>query len=479
MNEYSIEKKFLSLGLVFGLLFIFLIPPLQAPDEDSHFKKSYLISSLHLFPQASPNGLVGNYIPQAIMDFENKLLYLKGNMDERYSYKEQYIDSHTKVNKGNDIFIEYSTSRSNPILFIPQAFGMFLLKVTIDNPIISSNEDISPINYIYAGRIFNLLFFLFSSYYALKIIPFLKNTLFLLCLMPMTLSLASSLSYDAVIISCILLFISVVFKLTYNKNVLTIDRKYLYYLIIFSMILIQFKQVYYPLLFLFLLIPNSKFKNKKEKYFWFLTAFFIGVLSFLIWSLFTKMLLGVGSVSTDTNAVDQLKFILSSPIEYMQILIRTMFVNMKFYLVGFIGNLGWLDTNFPYIFIIAYSILLLITVLFDNSKIDVRVKLKEKGMVAAIAISIIVLMETALYITWTSKSEVGGIGYEIVSGVQGRYFIPIAILFLSLFIVNSTKYREKIINATTILTFLIPKLTVFSLAYTTIILLLRYWIPSP
>lgn len=441
--------------------------------------KNLLVSSFHLFPERSPEGVVGNYIPQSIVDFDNKLRYLMGNMDARYLYKDQYIDSHTKVNRGSETFIEYSTSRSNPVLFLPQAFGMFLLKVTIDNPLINSNNDLSPINYIYAGRIFNLLFFLLCCYYSIKIIPFMKNTLFLLCLMPMTITLASSLSYDSVIIGSLFLFISGILKLSYSDNVEKIDTKYLYYMVIFSVVLIHFKQVYYPLLFLFLLIPSHKFKSKKEKCKWFVISIVSGVISFLVWSFFTKMLLGVDNISTDTNSMDQLKFILTSPIEYILILIKTLIVNLKFYLIGFIGNLGWLDTNFPYLFILMYCILLIVTVLFDRGESRDNINIKEKGFITSIGILIIVLMETALYITWTSKSEIGGVGFGLISGVQGRYFIPISIIVLLLFKINTTRYNEKFDKFSNVMTFLIPKISIFSLTYTMIILLLRYWIPSP
>jgi uncharacterized membrane protein len=233
------------------------------------------------------------------------------------------------------------------------------------------------------------------------------------------------------------------------------------------------------MLLLFLLIPSYKFKSKKEKYKWFIISVLSGVMSFVIWSVLIKMLLGVDNISTDTNSMDQLKFILTSPFEYIQILINTFIVNLKFYLIGFIGNLGWLDTNFPYLFILMYFMILIVTVLFDNSRSKAIIDIKNKGLTTSIGILIILLMETALYITWTSKSEIGGVGFEIVSGVQGRYFIPISIILLILLKINITKYNEKFDKFSNMITFLIPKISIFSLTYTMFILLLRYWIPSP
>lgn len=44
-----INKLFLKLMFIFGIVFVFVIPPFQMADEDSHFKKAYLVSNLNFF----------------------------------------------------------------------------------------------------------------------------------------------------------------------------------------------------------------------------------------------------------------------------------------------------------------------------------------------------------------------------------------------------------------------------------------------
>ncbi|SEU15380.1 DUF2142 domain-containing protein [Paenibacillus sp. NFR01] len=477
MNGISIEKRFITLGLIFGLLFIFLIPPLQAPDEDSHFKKSFLVSSLHPFPIVNAEGKIGNYIPEALMNFENKLRPMMGNMDVKYSYKDQYFDSHLRVQRGQSLFTEYSTSQSNPILFLPQAAGMLFVKATLENPIFT-NDNISPINYVYGGRIFNLAFFLTCCYYAIKNIPFFKNGLFLLCLMPMTMILASSLSYDAIIIGTIFLYLSFVLKLIYSDDVKSISKKNLYALIVFSVLLIQFKQVYFPLLLLVLLIPLSKFRDKKQKYTWISIIVSSGVLAYLLWTGLMKLILR-GSVVADTNAGEQIHFILTSPFSYVHILLHTFKTGLLFYLNSFIGNLGWLDTNFPVVFIVVYFVLLLAAFLFNDHPGKVRIKGRDKGLFAILGILVVVLIESALYITWTSIPEIGGVGNPVVSGVQGRYFIPVSLVFFLLLAINSVNLNQRFTKIKDGLNMVIPKFAIFSLAFTIVILFLRYWVPSP
>lgn len=477
MNGISIEKRFITLGLIFGMLFIFLIPPLQAPDEDSHFKKSFLVSSLHPFPIVNAEGKIGNYIPEALMNFENKLRPMMGNMDVKYSYKDQYFDSHLRVQRGQSLFTEYSTSQSNPILFLPQAAGMLFVKATLENPIFT-NDNISPINYVYGGRIFNLAFFLTCCYYAIKNIPFFKNGLFLLCLMPMTMILASSLSYDAIIIGTIFLYLSFVLKLIYSDDVKMISKKNLYALIVFSVLLIQFKQVYFPLLLLVLLIPVSRFRDKKQKYTWISIIVSSGVVAYLLWTGLMKLILR-GSMVADTNAGEQIHFILTSPFGYVHILLHTFKTGLLFYLNSFIGNLGWLDTNFPVVFIVVYFVLLLAAFLFNDHPGKVRIKGRDKGLFAILGILVVVLIESALYITWTSIPEIGGVGNPVVSGVQGRYFIPVSLVFFLLLAINSVNLNQRFIKIKDGLNMVIPKFAIFSLAFTIVILFLRYWVPSP
>ncbi|MBY0009526.1 DUF2142 domain-containing protein [Paenibacillus typhae] len=475
-NAGKIEYKFLSLALIFGLLFVFLIPPLQAADEDSHFKKSYLVSSLHLFAETNADGRVGNYIPQSIMDFENNQRYIMGNMDAKYSYKNQYIDTHVQVDKGESVFIEYSTSKTNPILFIPQAIGMFLIKVTIDNPIFNLNDDISPINYLYAGRISNLFFYVLLCFFAIRTIPFMKNTLFLLCLMPMNFSLAASLSYDGIIIGTLFLFISFIFKFAYDADIIKLNKSFLYSIIIFSIVIIQLKQIYYPLMFLILLIPLTKYENKKQRNIWFVYTLVAGVLSYAVWGAISKLFIQAGSTSTSSLATEQVKFILGSPIEYLHILLSSINNNLEFYFISFVGNLGWLDTNFPYVFTMLYFAMLIISAIFDKSSNVSTIDYKHKLFILGVCLSVVVLIETALYVIWTSV--VNGVGSPNITGVQGRYFIPISISMLIILKNNYWKDKFKKINIHKFVDFIIPRVAVFSLILTLIILLLRYWIPG-
>ena len=69
-EKFKIENIFLLLSITIGLLLIFIVPPFQSPDEDSHFTKSYLIATGKFFPKMVDKK-VGYYIPAEMNDYIN------------------------------------------------------------------------------------------------------------------------------------------------------------------------------------------------------------------------------------------------------------------------------------------------------------------------------------------------------------------------------------------------------------------------
>jgi uncharacterized membrane protein len=90
---------------------------------------------------------------------------------------------------------------------------------------------------------------------------------------------------------------------------------------------------------------------------------------------------------------------------------------------AFIGVLGWLDTFLPGVLYGSYVAVLLAGALLDDSG-TARLGLADRGvMVGLFLVSVLALM-TSLYVVWNA------LGYPVVQGVQGRYFIPFAPLLL-------------------------------------------------
>jgi len=57
------EKAFLIIGLIFGIVFFIINPPLQAPDETNHYYKSLYFSDGHIISEKQGN-ISGVIIPE-------------------------------------------------------------------------------------------------------------------------------------------------------------------------------------------------------------------------------------------------------------------------------------------------------------------------------------------------------------------------------------------------------------------------------
>ncbi|MGM1021337.1 MAG: DUF2142 domain-containing protein [Bacillota bacterium] len=469
-----INKLFLKLMFIFGVVFVFVIPPFQMADEDSHFKKAYLVSNLNFFPETNDQGEIGNYIPKAILDSESSHRYLINNINEKYDYTKFYADTTTNANYEEKVFTQYSTSKTHPLLYLPQAFFMFLVKFFSYIFGFSSWGTLSPVTYMYAGRLGNLLFYAGCIYFSLKIIPFFKRLVLLIAIMPMSLGLSASLNYDSMVISMSMLITSFIMYLAYNNSVSSITKNKFLLLCFLSVFLIELKQVYYPLLLLLFLIPGTKFASTKDKIIKIFLILLSGIVAHLLWILISKS--GSAAPGDGIYIKDQFIFILTHPFSYIEILMRTIVHLRFFYLNSFIGNLGWLDTNLPPLFIFMFITLLFVVAIVDVNK-EIVITIRNKIFYALIFCSIFVLVETSLYLIWTSIPEVGGVGYEIVSGVQGRYFIPFSITGFILLYSNDLfgGYKERISQ---IINAILMPFCYSSCVLTLLFVIARYWIPA-
>ncbi|AFH59671.1 DUF2142 domain-containing protein [Paenibacillus caseinilyticus] len=466
-SHYSPSTLLVKLFLLFGLLYVFIVPPFQMADEDSHFKKAYLVSTLNFFPEMS-GGQIGNYLPKAILDFEQKHRYMIGKTDQKFDYTD-FQNNSIPVDYSNVVFSQFSTTKTHPILYLPQAIFMFLTRAVVKIIMLGNSDLLTPAVYLYAGRIGNLLFFMWIGRLAIKTIPFYKNLVLMLCIMPMTFSLASSLSYDSMVIGVSLFVTALLLKYVISKEEGLLSRNHILVLCLLSVLLIELKQVYYPILLLFLVIPNNRFKSIKSKLFSFAAIILSGIMSHILWVLVSKAGLG----APETSGVGaQVNFIINNPLEYIMILLRTLSELRFFYLNSFVGNLGWLDTNFPVIFILGYLLILLILSFTDvNRQITLGVKVKLVGIV--IFIICFLLVETSLYVTWTSLPQIGGIGHRVVSGVQGRYFIPFVLIILMLF--YSPKFKSD--KLTYAMPIMLTPVCYFSCIFSLFVVFVRYWVP--
>lgn len=435
----SIEKLFVIIGIIVGCLFIFLIPPFQSPDEDSHFKKAYSISCGHFYAK-SYNKEIGLYIPDSMSDYISTKLTMMGNRDLKYTYSEFYYDQYLKGDFSNVSFQKVSTSETTPIAHLIPGIGIMVAKIFASVTLGGAPTTAYMLTF---ARLFSLISYLIIGYYAIKITPVFKKSMFTILLLPMSIFLASMVSYDNLLISIVLLAVALMLKLIYDKKEKFTNKSFILFAVI-GYILLNVKIIYAPILGLLLFVPKDKFKNASNKEKW-KTYFLLGV-TIIITTIILKIPnLLLESTNNSDLASKQLHFVLSHPITYIMIMlnnIKSQFVGQLYWMIG---TFGLLDTYLPPLFIFISFINMIIVFITDGISEKIKIDYKQK-IIALVSYALATFgMYTAMYLYWTAD-VLGKVGGSYITGVQGRYFIPLLICLPIIFSTKLLNNKKNLIN---------------------------------
>jgi uncharacterized membrane protein len=120
----------------------------------------------------------------------------------------------------------------------------------------------------------------------------------------------------------------------------------------------------------------------------------------------------------------QVNVIKQAPLRYARIVTSDYIGHGHEYLRQFVGTLGWLDVPLPHwLTDVAVVLLLLLGV---TQRLDLR--MRDRLALAVVALLSLAMVSTSQYLAW---SMVGG---DQISGIQGRYFLPLAPALLLLFV---------------------------------------------
>ncbi|MBQ3474593.1 MAG: DUF2142 domain-containing protein [Bacilli bacterium] len=421
----KIEKIFLLIAVPIGLLYLVIFPIGQIPDENTHYLRSYAISEGYIVSDVNDKGVGSAYLPDNVLNN-----FYGGEKNHSYSEVAKNIfEKSDNLEKKKYYFS--NTSLYNFIIYVPQTTGILMGKIL----------HLPPLMIAYLARLFNFATYILLLYFAIKLIPFLKKYVMLVALLPISLQEGVSLSPDALAISLSLLFVSLILYYRYEYKEKISNKKYTL-LLTLSTILSLCKIVYIPILLLLLLIPQERFKSKKDKYIKVFLLIMICVIINGAWTIFATRYLNESNPGV--NSSDQVKYILTSPFNYIGVMLKTTKEHYTEFLHQVFGkDLGALNISTYKLYpIISGSILLVLSFICSiKNKIKNN---KERIIYLFIPITIILLIFTSLYVQWTPLKN------DVIIGIQGRYFIPILIfvplIFIGLFKKKNIKFDESKIN---------------------------------
>lgn len=450
----SPQYIFLFLGIIYGIAFLFLIPPFQVPDEYEHYYKAYDVSEGNIISDKLGNK-AGIYVPKSVkiatdITYQKWMFYIKNG---------KKIDLKNLLNlplkNDEKIFIDiskYAVVTYSPITYIAPALAM----------VAGKSINLSPLALMYLGRFANLMLYILLVFFTIKITPVFKWGFLVIALMPMTLFQAASISADSFTIGLSFLTIAIFLKFALDENKHKINLNDILMLFLIFLMLGLAKVPYFLLISLFLMIPVYKFGNKKNMIFIMATIFLftlsvIGIWNFLVKGLYMPMDFGI-------SIKDQLFYILYHPFGFIEAIKNTFIEYTASFPILNVGNWAFGNSLLPKWIYSSYLVVIIGISLFEKNRL--KINFKQRFVMLGTFILLLGSIVTLEYLTWTE------VGLNIIRGLQGRYFIPILPL-LFLFFVNR-RLRMNIGNNN--LNLMAIVFIIFILAYTVFIFKNSYFI---
>ena len=398
------KRKIISISLiisiVFGILYMVILPFPASPDENRHFLKIYSITEGYILPSDEtilPDGL---------------------DIPDQYDLKYKEISSHYGDTADYNNMKEYDLSRTAfyfPLVYTPQITGFMAAK--------AFTQKIYTIALI--GRIFGYIYNVCMICAAISIIPFGEMIIFLSVFNPMYLQQAVSLSGDSVV-NALAVFLTAYILALRARRV-----KAIWPLFVIFPILAVCKMFYLPMVFLVLLIPKVCYKSLKKAVTARTAVISVSVVLSAAWAyIVSRTTLYIADEKTGSN----LEYIISEPLKYLNIIGKSILSEGRTWVrQTFGGNLGWIAVNVFMPFILIYLLLFIYSALTEKGDI----KLSDRICIFSVDLAIFLIVLTTEYVQWTAYRA------DIIDGVQGRYFLPVIPMTFIAFSSNNIKLPQK------------------------------------
>ena len=266
-------------AMVLGVMYLAVMPGLSAPDELSHYSTAYRISSNMMledplirpagltavravdYPLEDMNGVKTPLVP----DDEESVPEVLGNPVKQTTYRAVKDWDKRYAFSTKPVASAIPDVHTTPVFYLPQAIGFSLARAL----------GLGTMGLLFLGKFLNLCCYVALTALAVRTTPLGKGWFAAAGLLPMSVSLAASLSYDAGLIGTVFLFTALIFKLAYGAE--EIRARELFALCALAALFGPCKLVYAPLILLLWLVPARVFGGGGKK----LLCFLILLLSLI------------------------------------------------------------------------------------------------------------------------------------------------------------------------------------------------------
>lgn len=400
-NKIKFEKMFLIVGSMLSCMFIVLLPNRLniSYDDQIHYKN---IVALSHYPDKSVSVAEDDYYLSCFVP------QLKNSCDVKdKSYHNIINDSYSKrTSVGYNENITYKS-----VVYMPVAIAMMILR--------GIGLNLSLI--ILGAKLAGVLFYLYIVYRGMKHLKNGKMVVAAASTMPGAMFIIANFNYDYWLIG-LTLYSTCYIVGEYQNPDKYIKIKDFVYIIASTLLGIAVKVVYIPLLGIIAFLPKKKFEKKKGIVAF--RCFFCGIVICAIIG-FAILIFGGGLGIGDTrggeeiNAMGQIKYILSNPLQYT----KTLLTFIKDY--WSIKKIPDYNTATAYLmkpagywgYVAAFMLLVMLYDRSDNN--TVKWYLSASSILIGFITSCMVA--TALYVVYNP------VGSLSIVGCQARYLFPIIV----------------------------------------------------
>ncbi|MCR5143868.1 MAG: DUF2142 domain-containing protein [Lachnospiraceae bacterium] len=417
--ELKVEKMFVVLALVIGLTTIFSSPRYIAisPDDDTHWARTASLVSVFDFVKYDSENVM-------FMFYADGLEIVK-NHDYSYEQMKQNGDTLNELYGRDKAVLADVLNNADPTGYDTQLGEYAPAYVAPAVAMIIAKGLHLPYTAVFmAGKIGILLAFIAIMYAAIKRVKYGKILIALIGLSPTTLYWACSYSYDWWVLSWLVLAYAI-FIGELQQPDKPISNKTLFAMFACATIGIIPKWVYIVLTIPFLFIPKYKFKDDKQRRWFYGIIAILAFISFMIYvyPVFTH---GLGPGDTrggeGINPSWQLWYIFYDKKKYLGLLTSFMldFVNPA-KAGGYLTTIGYLGTSQGGV--LAF-ILLAVTAIVDRGANKVKSYKWARVVTMLVTIIGIAGICTVFYLIYTPVAA------DIINGCQPRYLIPFLLPFM-------------------------------------------------
>lgn len=418
-----------------GLMFVFADPPMQAPDETVHYLRTYAVSTGHFdfdasrtypedvarlmeaFPGAWVNAHTSAGIGTDPDTGEEKAYNTAG-----YALKQYGKDG--AVQSMVDSFALYFAQDTVPepvaepvsflvIPFLPGALGMALARLF----------GLGALGCLYGGRIVNLAAYTLLCVLALAKAERFRPAFAAVMLLPMSLFMAASLSYDATLLGCYYLMLALLTRKDWDTRTAAVYAA--------ACVYVNIAKPYLNLLWVLpiLLVAKQEWHAKGRRPLWALGSFGGAVAVTLLTEWYGSAFRSNYPVierqgGSTVNGGAQLAFVLHNPLRTIAAFWGTLAENDFF--AGQLGLFGWKDLPVNFLNLTGPLVLLAAALLAAArpKQKDLFPNRRRVGGMAVLALVYAVGAMAAMYITYTPVAMVR------IVGLQARYFLCVWLAWL-------------------------------------------------